>query len=317
VLNLSIDTETTGVGWHDDAFMVSVAWRDDADALISRVWDFRDGNDPQGDIAFIQSMLDSADKIIMHHAKFDIQKLCRLGIPQSVFELDKIEDTQAIAHLLDEQSPTALKHLAKTILQEETDEAEALRKVRRQLKVKKEDGYYPIPHDILAPYALKDAEFTLRLYETLRPILSVRSLDDLYRMEMELTLVLLAVEAYGMKVDRAYVTERRREYNDQIFRTARTIADSAGPDFNPNSPKQILEVFAERGVTLTATDKATLASVDDELASSIVTLREMNKIKATYLDAMYEESKIDGTLHPHFRQHGTRTGRMSSGSAEA
>jgi DNA polymerase I-like protein with 3'-5' exonuclease and polymerase domains len=64
------------------------------------------------------------------------------------------------------------------------------------------------------------------------------------------------------------------------------------------------------------TDKATLSALDDELARLIVELREANKIKATYFDALHEEAK-DGILHPNFRQHGTRTGRMSSGSAEA
>jgi DNA polymerase I-like protein with 3'-5' exonuclease and polymerase domains len=75
-------------------------------------------------------------------------------------------------------------------------------------------------------------------------------------------------------------------------------------------------VFAQRGVRVTATDKATLSALDDELALMIVDLREANKIKATYFDGLDVEAK-DGILHPNFRQHGTRTGRMSSGSAEA
>jgi DNA polymerase I-like protein with 3'-5' exonuclease and polymerase domains len=56
--------------------------------------------------------------------------------------------------------------------------------------------------------------------------------------------------------------------------------------------------------------------LEDELAGLIVELREANKIKSTYFDALDAEAK-DGILHPNFRQHGTRTGRMSSGAAEA
>jgi DNA polymerase-1 len=312
---LAIDTETTGVDWHDEAFMISIAtpeWSHVYDRRLcehGELWDEA--------VETVAAMLYECDKIIMHHAKFDIQKLCRLGIPSSVFTLDKVQDTQALAHLLDEQSPSGLKHLAKTILGEETDEAEVLRKVRRELKVKKEDGYYPIPHEVLAPYAAKDAEYTLRLFEILYPKVEQRGLLDMYRMEMELTMVLLAIEAYGMQVDREYVTEKRREYGDKIFNITRRIKQMAGDEFNPNSPKQILEAFANRGVKLESTDKATLASIDDELAAAIVELRELNKIKSTYLDAMDTESARDGRLHPHFRQHGTRTGRMSSGAAEA
>lgn len=309
---LAIDTETTGVGWHDEAFMISIAtpeWSHVYDKRLcehSKLWDEA--------VETVTAMLYECDKIIMHNAKFDIQKLCRLGIPLSTF-VDKFEDTQAIAHLIDEQRSTGLKFLAREILGESTDEDEVLRKVRRELKVKKEDGYYPIPNEILAPYAAKDAEFTLRLYEVLYPLLP-DSVKPLYEMEKQLTISLLGVEARGMSIDRDYVTSQRREYGDRIYKLKRRIGDIAGEDFNPQSPKQIIEAFAQRGVRVEATDKNTLSALDDELAVMIVELREANKIKATYFDGLYDESR-DGTLHPNFRQHGTRTGRMSSGAAVA
>ena len=309
---LAIDTETTGVGWYDDAFMISMATSTGGlyvfDKRCSSVEDWEKA------IEATISALDKSDKIIMHNAKFDMQKLARLGIPMSVF-YDKFEDTQAMAHLIDEHQSTSLKYLAKKYLGETTDEDEVLKAYRRKAKLKKEDGYEPIPHDILAPYALKDAEFTLRLYEYLNNIL-YEDLRPLYELEKYMTMALLAVEAKGMHVDREYVIGKRKEYGDKIYQTKARIAELSGPDFNPQSPQQVLSALEERGVRVTKTDKATLASVDDELASLIVELREANKIKATYFDAMYEESK-QGVLHPNFRQHGTRTGRMSSGSAEA
>jgi DNA polymerase-1 len=143
-----------------------------------------------------------------------------------------------------------------------------------------------------------------------------KDLHPLYQIEKDLTLSLLGIEARGLQIDRAYVKLQRKEYGDRIYKLKQRIGELAGEEFNPQSPKQLLEVFAQRGVRITATDKATLASVDDELASLIVELREANKIKSTYLDALAEEAK-DGILHPSFRQHGTRTGRMSSGAAEA
>jgi DNA polymerase-1 len=259
-------------------------------------------------------MLINCDKIIMHNAKFDIQKLCRLGIPLSVF-VDKFEDTQALAHLIDEHQSTSLKYLARTVLGEETDEEEVLKVWRRQNKIKKEEGYEPIPHEILAPYALKDSEFTLRLYKVLWDRMP-KDLQPLYEIEKALTLSLLGIEARGMKIDRQYVTNKRKEYSDRIYKLKHRIGTLAGEEFNPQSPKQIIEVFAQRGVRVTATDKATLSALDDELALAIVELREANKIKSTYFDGLYEESK-DGILHPNFRQHGTKTGRMSSGAAVA
>lgn len=312
---LAIDTETTGVGWHDEAFMISIAYYY-GDILYSHVYDKR--NPEHGgweqSLQIVKDYLNNCSTVIMHNAKFDIQKLCRLGIPLSIFK-DKFEDTQAIAHLIDEQQSTSLKYLARTVLGEQTDEDEVLKVWRRKNKIKKEEGYEPIPHEILAPYAAKDAEFTLRLYEVLRNQMP-EDLQPLYQIEKELTLSLLSIEAKGMQIDKTYVKKQRQEYGDRIYKLKRVIGNLAGEEFNPQSPKQILEVFAQRGLRITATDKATLSALDDELAVAIVELREANKIKSTYFDGLHDEAS-DGILHPNFRQHGTRTGRMSSGTAEA
>ena len=308
---LAIDTETTGVDWHDDAFMISVATDE-----YSAVYDKRimSANEWRDALFTVKVKLISADKIIMHNAKFDIQKLCRLGFSLNLF-LHKFEDTQALVHLIDEHQSTSLKHLARVYLGETTDEDEVLKTYRRKNKLKKEDGYEPIPYEILAPYARKDAEFTLRLYEYLHPLLP-KDMWELYELEKDMTIALLGVEARGMRVDRNYIVNKRREYGTKIYWTKQRIAELSGSDFNPQSPQQVLAALEARGVRVSKTDKATLASVDDELASLIVELREANKIKATYFDAMYDETKT-GVLHPNFRQHGTRTGRMSSGAAEA
>jgi DNA polymerase-1 len=312
---LAIDTETTGVGWHDEAFMISIAYYY-GDVLYSHVYDKRNSEHGgwEQSLQIVKDYLNNCSTVIMHNAKFDIQKLCRLGIPFSVFE-NKFEDTQALAHLINEQQSTSLKYLARTVLGEETDEDEVLKVWRRKNKIKKEEGYEPIPHEILAPYAAKDAEFTLRLYDVLRNRLP-EDLRPLYALEKALTISLLGIEARGLKINRNYVKKQRQEYGDKIYKTKARIAEISGAEFNPQSPAQILAAFEERGIRIKKTDKATLASVDDELASLIVELREANKIKTTYFDGLDNEAK-DGILHPNFRQHGTRTGRMSSGAAEA
>lgn len=314
---LAIDTETTGVAWDDDAFMISVAmmtWP--GEDITTHVWDKRETSDWFYCLGEVEHYLSEADKIIMHNAKFDIQKLLRLGVSKDYFtDTTRWEDTQALAHLYNEQESTALKYLAKKYLGEETDENEALKAYRRKNKLTKADGYEKIPYDILAPYAAKDAEYTLRLYNLLDGPWLV-DLMSLYNMEKELTIALLDIEAAGLRVDSSYVKQKRVEYGDRIFQTKKRIAEIAGEDFNPQSPQQILALFAERGIIAEKTDKATLSSIDDELASLIVSLREDNKIKTTYFDALFNEAR-DGVLHPNFRQHGTRTGRMSSGAAVA
>jgi len=86
-------------------------------------------------------------------------------------------------------------------------------------------------------------------------------------------------------------------------------------EFNPNSPKQLSEAFEALGIEVESTDKATLATIDNPLAEQILQLRVVKKMLGTYLQAILAEQR-DGILHPSYRQHGTRTGRMSSGEAE-
>jgi len=310
---IAIDTETTGVRWDDEAFMISIALINNG-TMLSYVYDKREIDDWDAALHEINRYLEAADSIVMHNAKFDIQKLCRLGYSSDLFA-DKFEDTQAIAHLIDEHQPTGLKYLAQKYLVETTDEDEVLKAYRRKNKLKKEDGYEPIPHDILAPYALKDAEFTLRLYNMLQPMLAIE-LHPLYEIEKELTLALLRIEAQGLYVNRVYVTQKRKEYGDRIYKLKCRIGELVGEGFNPQSHQQVLAALNERGCVVSSTSKDALKQVDDELAGLILELRECNKIKATYFDALHDEAK-NGILHPNFRQHGTRTGRMSSGSAEA
>ena len=313
---LAIDTETSGVGWHDEAFMISVAWRGPNDSLRSYAIDKREVSDNawRDELEGIENMLEGCKRIIMHNAKFDIQKLCRLGFPMRLFK-DKFEDTQALAHLINEQGSTGLKYLARTILGEVTDEDEVLRKTRRELKVKKEDGYYPIPRCVLEPYAIKDAEFTLRLYERFVKTFP-KDLYSLYELEKQLTIALLGIEARGMQINKTYVKQQRKEYGDRIYKLKYRIGELVGEDFNPQSPQQVLHALGERGHVVSSTSKQVLSEVPDELAGLIIELREANKIKSTYFEALHTEAK-GGILHPNFRQHGTKTGRMSSGAAEA
>ena len=312
---LAIDTETTGVGWSDEAFMISIAYyAGTSRTLVSYVYDKRDNAYWNKYLEEVLGYLKAADRIIMHNAKFDIQKLCRLGFPIRLFA-EKFEDTQAIAHLIDEHQSTGLKYLAKKYLGESTDEDEVLKVYRRKNKLKKEDGYEPIPNHILAPYAAKDAEFTLQLYNMLYYRMAPE-LQPLYEMEKQLTLALLRIEAQGMAVDTQYITNKRKEYGDRIYKLKQRIGELAGEEFNPQSHQQVLHALSERGFVVSSTSKDALKEVDDELAGLIVELREANKIKSTYFDAMDKEP-INGILHPNFRQHGTRTGRMSSGAAEA
>jgi DNA polymerase I-like protein with 3'-5' exonuclease and polymerase domains len=189
----------------------------------------------------------------------------------------------------------------------------------------KDIGYHMLPREVIVPYAKKDAEFTLLLWQKLRPKIKDR-LVSLYESEMDLTLVCLDIEARGMAVDIPYTQEKIKEYNGLVLAKELAIADLTGlkvwyperqgqatPEgcLNPGSWQQLLEVFAARGVKLEDTKNETLLGVDDELAGLILGLRKDKKILDTYLLNILREQR-DGIIHPNYKLHVPVTGRMSS-----
>lgn len=312
---VAVDTETTGVTFFDEPFCVTVAWADANGGSIPLTSHYLELG--HADTA-VDEILSATESLVFHNAKFDLQKLILTGhLERSEILPEALEDTEACAHLLNEHQLKGLKKLAKELLGEDGEETEDIKAARKELKLKKSDGYDLLPRDVLVPYAVKDAEYTLRLYQLLKPqIEAVDDLAQLYRAEMELTLVLLDMEAKGMGVDVPYVEKQAKDYNRKILAQTLLIQEITGEeDINPNSPKQIKEAFEELGVTLDATNKLALRHVEHPLAGALLELRSLSKMHGTYLKPIVEEQR-DGVMHPWFRQHKTRTGRMASGGAE-
>lgn len=258
--------------------------------------------------------------MVFHNAKFDLQKLILAElVERSEVVASQIHDTECLAHLLDEHRPKRLKALARDVLGLETDEDDVIKAERKRLKLTKDDGYDKLPREIVVPYALKDAEFTLRLFDRFYPDL-VRTDDGLvalYNHELELTLALLDMEWEGMAVDTEYLDKTAKEYAGLALQeeiAIREISQVEDPKF-PNSHVQIKEWFAEHGTTLSGTDKGVLGALDHPLAGHILELRRLRKIEVTYLRKLLKIER-DGIVHPGIRQHGTVTGRSASGGNE-
>ena len=324
---IAVDTETTALHWFGDAFCMTVAWEDESHYLELSSTKAR---------SVAEEML-RTKKLVFHNAKFDLQKLIRGGlIKRDSLYGGRIEDTECMAHLINPHAEKKLKVLARAILGLSTDEAEAVRKAKAQVQrawkkkygttlYAKDISYDMLPRRAVYPYAIKDAEFTWLLYKELKPRIT-GSLAPLYEREMDLTLVLLDIEAMGMAVDMDYVNEKIKELNSKILSCELRITDQSGlrvwypekqgqktPEgcLNPNAGVQIQEVFKSLGIDLPNTQAATLESVEHELAESIVELRKYKKLLSTYLLSIKNDSR-DGIMHPSYRQHEPKTGRMSS-----
>ena len=332
-----MDTETTGLAFFDTPFLASFWWDNKGYAV---------------DLASVEGqeacriLLASTPVLLFHNAKFDLQKLALVdlvgsdlrGKPAHLGEVSStvpvgVHDTEGLAHLLNEHRPKGLKPLARSVLGLETDEADQISRARRKLKLTKADGLdkvYAAEPELVITYAIKDVEFTWKLFWHLWGQLSkYDDLLSLYELERELQWVLLDMETAGMALDLDYVDEAHKDFAGQLVRAEWDIEDATGlkvfhptksgqktPEgmFNPNSSDQIAAYFGGKGIVAENYDKNVLKTLDDPLAEALLDLRGAKK-KDDYLAAMLREQR-DGVLHPNFRQHGTRGRRMSSGEAE-
>lgn len=317
---VALDTETEGGDFFDRPFCLTVTWERPDGTLRNGYFETTmNGPEYERSEQLAKSLLFQTSTWMFHNAKFDLQKfLLENWVERADLDTKVIHDTEAIWHLLDNVDRKGLKYLAGKHIGEENREPEKkLAKVRRRLGIKKDDGYFFLPREYVVPYAMKDTELTYRLWQLGLPkVMAQPKLAELYQMELELTLVMLDMEAAGLGIDVDYVNEQASKYGSMVISTLAAIRHLTGKDdFNPASVPQLKAAFADRGLTLESTDEDHLLPLDDDLAKTVLQYRQLTKMHKTYFVALQREHK-DGIVHPSFRQHGARTGRMSSGKAE-
>jgi len=147
--------------------------------------------------------------------------------------------------------------------------------------------------------------------------------DLLYNVELPLSLVLADMELMGFKIDGGSLREFGKNLGYSIDVLEKAIYNSAGGEFNINSPKQLGEVLFEKlqlpvirkTKTGYSTDSDVLERLSDkhEIIVLIKEYRTLIKLKSTYADGLYNViNKQDGKIHSKFNQTVTATGRISS-----
>ena len=167
------------------------------------------------------------------------------------------------------------------------------------------------------------ADWILQLAPILRSKIVEAELTKIYdEIEIPIERVIADIEMAGMKVD----AEKLKEFSDfmstELERLKAKIYELAGREFNIGSPKQVGEIFDELNISTgrkTATGQvSTSRDVLDELAHTyeiaqlIIDYREIDKLKATYADALPKMISPDGRIHGCLKQTVAATGRLSS-----
>lgn len=186
---VAFDTETTGLTNEAEIIGFSIcAELDIAYYVVLSYWD-KDQNRliateaKEGAKAFLSELV--SKKLIMHNAPFDCRQVknnFQVQLMPSVHT-----DTQALAHLVDENRSCGLKPLSVTLFgaKSDTEQKETKESVLKNGgKLTKADyELYKADWEVLAKYGAKDALLTLKLFYTLVPQLYEQKLDRFFYAE--------------------------------------------------------------------------------------------------------------------------------------
>ncbi len=181
----------------------------------------------------------------------------------------------------------------------------------------------PDIEDIYSHTGEKNIEKSLVKLET---ELKEKDLDGVYKkIELPLIPILKRAEQRGMLIDPNHFAKLSKDFHKKLLVLEKNIYQSAGQEFNINSPKQLGKILFDdlglsaKGLKKTAggarsTRESELLKLAESapIVADILKYRELAKLVSTYVDAIPKLADSENRLHSKLNQTGTTTGRMSS-----
>ncbi|MGB5013368.1 MAG: DNA polymerase I [Pyrinomonadaceae bacterium] len=187
------------------------------------------------------------------------------------------------------------------------------------------DAAFAVPEgfDEAAFRTAENADFIARLTPIMRGKLRENGLENIYTdIELPLIPILADIELVGMKVDGESLTVFSEFISKELETLREKITAISGREFNIGSPKQVGEIFGElnietgrktaTGQISTSHDVLVELAETYEIAQHIIDYRELDKLRATYADALPKMIADDGRIHGALNQTVAATGRLSS-----
>ena len=328
---VAMDTETTALYPRDGYVLgLSISYKDKHGAYIS--------TDCLDSICtdLLEEIVKKYD-IVFHNMKFDIKMIeYHIGIK---FNRARVHDTMLMHYALDENDSHGLKQLALKYTEYGDYDAE-LDDFKKSYCSSKgmllEDFTYDlIPFDVISKYAAIDTAVTITLFNKFWPNLqnNTKILTVYKTILIPGTLFLMDMEEVGIPIDRSRMLAAEGFLDKQIaeakqevygFEHVKQFEADAGIIFNPNSVQQLRKVLFDyvkltptgkkTGTGAISTDVEVLTELSEEhpLPAAILKVRQLGKIKNTYISKILPELDKDERIRTNFNLIFTTSGRLSS-----
>ena len=295
-------------------------------ATIDRVWYFPFGHLGGGNMdrepvcRFFRSLLNDPNKsIVGAHLLYDIEGLDSLGIDVHA----RCLDVQIAEPLLDEELPSySLDSLCKRHLGIGKREDE-LREAANLYGVDAKKELWKLHSRFVGPYAEADSSYALQIFQKQLRRLEAEELLDIFQLESELLPIIYKMRKLGLRVD----LDKAKQLLDEVGLEESVLSKELANTYNLTnvwSGPKIASCCDSLGLSYPRTpggapsfESGWLDLQEHQLFAGISKLREINRLRSTYIKEWIFGNEIDGVIHPDWRQlkrdeGGTRTGRMAS-----
>lgn len=282
----------------------------------------------------IRKLLANRVRLVMHHASYDIQVLCRhLGLSAEALWW-ATRDTKIVSHLADPRGREeggvghsledltahylpASRKLGST-LREEFQRLKSTGQIPKTTPLAKMFEVFPIDNDVYNLYAGNDTIITAQLWSQLATAAFTRRYGTLLVFEHKLARIVSQMDAQGFLLDVDYTEDLRDDLLEQEIKFRRR-ARELGCE-NINSPLLVAAALELRGIhpdRLTPkgnpmVDKTLLrAHLGDELVSAIVEGKRARKWRTTWIEKFLTQQDSSGRVHPSTSTLRARTARFS------
>ena len=245
--------------------------------------------------------------VVIHNAAFDLAFLTRRGFTPGI-----VHDTMLLAQMLAAGTVErcTLVACAERELGIHLDKAQ-----------QKSDWSGELTAEQLA-YAARDAEVLPPLYNALAKKVMDAGLTEVANIEERCLLALVWMARHGVGFDRAAWQTVSNSAAEEAERSLNALEAEAPPregvitldgsGWNWNSHMQVREALKLKGCVVDNTTDDTLAAAGNPFADLVRCYRSASKATATYGEAWLKHVAVDGRVYSDWKQHGCKTGRMSS-----
>jgi len=285
-------------------------------------------------------LLGVARLVFLHNSKFDLHHSAAIGL---FFHSDcQFHDTMVVSRLLNNSLQSySLDNCAYHFLRVNKDD-----RVKKYIDenhlwewVERPDcdsrvkamHFDQVPFDLMVEYACMDGRITYDLGMFQRRKMqewdesipeNFPRLWDLYEKECRFTKVLFNMELRGVQLDRVFTENSLHDAKERFSNAAKEFADETGEEYK-TSAKMFEKVCAEKGVDTSAFpttekgnvqyNKHSLGKLDVPFAIFAKEAKEA-KTDINFYAGFLWHADDDFRIHTDFKQSGTISGRLSSGS---